>query len=398
MSVSCVSPTKWRAGYGRDLVKTALRQPHGSPRLSELARRSRNAVIVTCDKTRGVPSHITIPSVLDELRAGGMELDRVRVLIATGLHKDETMNDVKERLGGELMDRIRISIHSSDDQDQLVFLGRLSSGVPLYLNKEVAESDLVVVEGTVEPHFFAGFTGGSKIILPGATGTETISGNHCSKNIDDSRSRYGVLKNPIRMDADEAIRYLKNTFSLNLVLDSKKRIVLATAGHIIDSFRIAARQVAVHSRVRIKSRPDVVITTNGGYPLDRNIYQCVKGIAVPEQVLHPGSKIIMIGECTDGVGGMEFEELVASNLPSVVYERLRQSGSAIPAQWEAQVLSRILSRNPVWFVTRSELRSKIQSMHMHYAETIEEAVDSAEISEGDHVLAVTDGPSSILTL
>jgi nickel-dependent lactate racemase len=378
-------------------VKAALEHPFGSPRLRELARDSRNAVIVTCDRTRGVPSHVTIPPILDELRKAGISMAQVKLLVATGLHKDETITEVKERVGSELCDKLRVTIHDSDDQAQLVYLGRLSSGLPLYLNRAVVNTELVVVESTVEPHFFAGFTGGSKMILPGVAGTQTILGNHSWQKIDDSRSRYGIIDNPVRADANESLRYLKKTFALNLVLDSQKRIVYAASGDTVVSFEITAKAVESHSRVRVEGQPDVVITTNGGYPLDRNVYQCVKGIAVPEQVLAPGSRIVMVGECVDGVAHQEFLNILTSESPSLVYERLRESDHVVPDQWQVQVLCRILRKNPVWFVTRLQLRSAIESMHMHYALTIEDSLRSASLEGGQHVLIVPEGPSTILT-
>lgn len=396
-NVESVEPRKLHQSCSpQNVVKAAFVRPCASPRLSKIARHSHSAVVVTCDKTRGMPTHITLPVILEELRAGGLEADRISVLVATGLHKGETLVDVEERFGRELVQNMQITVHDSDEMDHLIDLGNLSSGTPLILNKEVIQNDLIIIEGTVEPHLFAGFTGGSKVILPGVAGTATVLRNHCWENIDDPRSRYGVINNPIRADANEALSFLKRTFAVNVVLDSEKRVVCATAGDPIASFNIAARTVADHSRVLVKQRPDIVITTNGGYPLDRNIYQCVKGIAVPERVLHEGSKIIMVGECGDGVVHEEFQKMLVGGSPDEVYQRLKTL--AVPArdQWEVQVLCRILRHNPVWFVTRHELSSVVESMRMHYAPTIEQAIDSAAISAGGRVLIVPQGPSTIL--
>jgi nickel-dependent lactate racemase len=334
---------------------------------------------------------------LEELRGGGINLDRIKVLVATGLHKGETMIDVEERLGGELADKLRVELHDSDDQTRLVELGKLSSGTPLLLNRSVVESDLVIVESNVEPHFFAGFTGGSKVILPGVAGTETILRNHCWKNIDNLASRYGMIENPIRAEASETLRYLGRTFALNVVLDSQKRIVHATAGDPISSFNAVAESVRQHSSVQVKDSPDVVITTNGGYPLDRNVYQCVKGIAVPERILHGDSRIIMAGECMDGVGHPDFLRLLASNTPEVVYDKLREGEALIRDQWEVQVLCRILRKTPVCFITRPELASEIRSMHMDYAQTIEQALDSVKLREGESILVLPQGPMTLPT-
>jgi nickel-dependent lactate racemase len=393
-----VRPTRWRTTPQLDLVKTALKRPYGLPRLRELARHKHATVIVTCDKTRGVPSKITLPFILEELRAAGLREEAVTILVATGLHKGETIVDVRERFGTELLEEINVSIHDSDDQDQLTYLGDLHSGTPLILNKAVVKSDLVIVESTVEPHFFAGFTGGTKVILPGLAGTETILRNHSWQNIDDPRSRYGIVDNPVRADADEASDYLEKTFALSLVLDGQRQVVYASSGDIKASFKAAAVATARHCRVQIRDRPDVVVTTNGGYPLDRNVYQCVKGIAVPEEILHDGSRIVMVGECLDGVSHESFQNILTKDLPDVILEKMKRSEVGDRDQWEVQVLCRIMRKCPVWFVTRHELSSQIESMHLRYASTVEEALASARLREGERVLVVPDGPSTILSM
>ena len=390
-----VQVKRWQINPQRKLVTDALLKPSGLPRLRNIARHCHNAVIVTCDKTRGCPSKISLPLILKELKAGGIR-EEVEVLVATGLHKGETKNDLKERFGRELYEELEFVVHDSDDEDQLVFLGKLPSGTPLHLNRGILNKDIVVIESTIEPHFFAGFTGGSKVILPGLAGTKTILENHSWQNIDDPRSRYGVANNPIRGDANAALEFLGKVFALNIVLDSRKRIAHATSGHAINSFNTAAKRVTCHSRVVVKERPDIVITTNGGYPLDRNIYQCVKGIAVPEEIMHNHSRIIMVGECADGTAHEEFRRLMVDRSPEEIYSRLKTAGNTARDQWEAQVLCRILLKNEVWFVTRNQLRSEIELMHMHYSSTVKEALKSCGLSKGERVLIAPEGPAMIL--
>ena len=393
--VECIESKQWQVRNQDKLVTNALRKPVASPRLRNLARHSQKAVIVTCDKTRGVPSKITLPAILKELKAGGVK-GEVTVLIATGLHRDETIDDVRERFSRRLTEKLKIVIHDSDDESELIFKGTLPSGTPLYLNRSVVESDLIIIESTVEPHFFAGFTGGSKVILPGVAGTRTVLSNHSWHNINNPRSRYGSLSNPIRADANSTLKLLKKKiFALNLILNSQKKIAYVTAGHAIQSFNEASKRITQHTRILVKKRPDVIITSNGGYPLDRNLYQCVKGIAVPEQITHDTSRIIMVGECADGISHGAFKELLLTGSPSEIYAKLR-SADTIRDQWEAQVLCRILIKNQVWFVTRRELKSEIEQMHMHYASTIQEALNSCHAAKDDHVLVAPEGPSLIL--
>jgi len=394
--VKNVNSKKWRALSERQVVKAALERPMGIQKLRRVARHRSRVVIVTPDRTRGAPSHITFPLILKELRAAGVDKHSVELLVATGLHKGEASVDLKERFGNELLEDMQVIVHDSDDQQQLTSLGKLSSGTPLILNRALVESDLIVVESTIEPHFFAGFTGGSKMILPGLAGTKTILGNHGWRNIDDPRSHYGVIENPVRAEANEALHHLKKIFALNLVSNNRKRIVYANSGEIMASFTSAAEQVSRHSQIQIAERPDMVITSNGGYPLDRNLYQCIKGIAVPEEIMHERSRIIMVGECSDGAAHTGFMELLRSGTPSEIYERIRTSGTPACDQWQVQILCRILGKNPVWFVTRNELKSEVESAHLHYASTIEEALAAAKLLQGERVLLVPEGPAMIL--
>jgi len=394
--VKSVSSRRWPAASQEALIKLGLEKPIGIPKLRSLGRGKRRVVIVTADKTRGVPSHITFPFILKELHAARVDAASVKLLVATGLHKGETMSDLRERFGGEVPGELEVIIHDSDNHDQLTSLGKLRSGAPLVLNKAVVDSDLVIVESAVEPHFFAGFTGGSKMILPGLAGTETILANHGWRNIDDPRSRPGVLENPVRADADEALRYLGAVYSLNLVLDNQKRIVYANSGEIKASFVAAAAEVTQHSKIEVDERPDLVLTTNGGFPLDRNLYQCVKGISVPEEIVHNKSRIIMVGECGDGIAHGRFLELMQSGMPSEIYRRIKSSDVPVCDQWQVQILCRILNQNQVWLVTRSELKSEVESAHLQYASTIEEALSSANLRPGEEVLAVPEGPGVIL--
>lgn len=391
--VHCIVPSEWHR-EAMHSIESTFRKPIG-PTLNELASKCRSVVIVTCDKTRGVPSQLTIPLVLDELHKAGISQEQIRILVASGLHKGETMNDVGERFGKKLMSSLKIEVHNSDDERRLVNLGQLSSGTPLKLNKSVVESDLVIVESTIEPHFFAGFTGGSKVILPGVAGTETVMRNHCAHNIDHPKCRYGLLENPIRDDANEALQHLHSVFAINLVLDHKKRIVHSTAGEPIASFNAAAGAVIDHSRATVSYHPDIIVTTNGGYPLDRNIYQCVKGIAVPEEVARPKSKIIMVGECADGVAHNEFQKVLSSLSPDDLYEKIMKYEIVARDIWQAQVLCRILRKAEVWFVTRRALKQEIESMHMHFATSVEEALTAFNTSNRK-ILVVPQGPATIL--
>ncbi|MBS3939038.1 MAG: nickel-dependent lactate racemase, partial [Peptococcaceae bacterium] len=254
-----------------DLVRRALENPIGSPRLAELARGKTKIVVVTSDHTRPVPSKTTLPLLLEEIRRGNPAAE-ITILIATGFHRLTTENEMLKKFGEHIVRHEKIVNHDCRDEASLVEVGVLPSGGQLILNRLAMEADLLVAEGFIEPHFFAGFSGGRKSVMPGVASATTVLANHCAQFIASDYARAGVLENnPIHIDMLYAAKKANLAFILNVVIDADKKIVKAFAGDAEKAHLDGCAMVAEMSSVAAVPA-DIVITSNGGDPLDQNIY------------------------------------------------------------------------------------------------------------------------------
>ncbi|MBP5225128.1 MAG: nickel-dependent lactate racemase, partial [Lachnospiraceae bacterium] len=320
----------------------------------------------------------------------------VTLLVATGCHRGTTKDELRAKVGDGIVDREKIAVHDCDDPS-CVYLGDLPSGAHFYVNKLAAETDLLVAEGFIEPHFFAGFSGGRKSVLPGICARKTVLGNHCGAFIDDPHARTGVLDgNPIHADMDRAAEIAKLAFIVNVVIDEEKHTVAAFAGNYRSAHRRGVDFLMRFCGVRAVPG-DIVVTSNGGAPLDQNLYQCVKCMTAAEASCRPGGTIIALGECADGVGGDYFyRQLKECETPRQLYDDLTATPmeETEPDQWQSQILVRILDHYRVIMVTRPELRETVESMKMTYAESLEEALEMA--GEGE-VTWIPNGVSLVVT-
>lgn len=385
---------------GRELVRQALQNPIGSKRLSELAKGKKKIVIIASDHTRPVPSKIIIPEMLNEIRSGNPDAD-ITILIATGCHRGTTKQELIDKFGEEIVERENIYIHDCDEREMLVNIGVLPSGGQCEVNRIAVEADLLVSEGFIEPHFFAGFSGGRKSVLPGIAGRTTVLANHCSEFIAHPKARTGSLDgNPIHKDMIWAAKQAKLTFIVNVVLNSKKEPIFAVAGDLEQAHKKGTDFIS--SLCAVKAIPaDIVISTNGGYPLDQNIYQAVKGMTAAEATVKQGGVVIMLASSSDGTGGDRFYHLLADE-PDIKKTMqaflMRNRNETEPDQWEAQILLRILMRATVIYV--SDMPDDIiKNMHMIPAHTLGEALDAAKaLSKTKHptITAIPDGISVIV--
>lgn len=378
-----------------EIVNRALDHPIGSVPLEELVRGKKNMVIITSDHTRPVPSKVTIPILLKRIRKANSEID-IKILIATGFHRPDTTEEMIQKFGHEIVDHEVIINHLSEDDNSVVRVGTLPSGGELWLNKLAMETELLISEGFIEPHFFAGFSGGRKSVLPGVASAKTVMANHCSEFIASEYARTGVMKNnPIHRDMLYAARQAKLAFILNVVIDSEKNIINAFAGDSELAHAEGCQFVMDLASVKAV-KADITITSNGGYPLDQNVYQSVKGMTAAEAACKEGGVIIMVSACNDGHGGKSFYETMANaGSPEEVLNRVMKTGrtETIPDQWEFQILARILYKHTVILVSDQCDPEMIKRMHMQHAFTFEEALKRAFQIKGmdANITVIPDG-------
>jgi lactate racemase len=382
------------------IARKALENPIESLRLKDLAKGKNKIVIITSDHTRPVPSKITLPLLLAEIRSGNPDAD-ITILIATGFHRLTTHEEMVNKFGEEVVKNEKFVNHDSRDKDSMVEVGILPSGGKLILNKLTMEADLLVSEGFIEPHFFAGFSGGRKSVLPGIASATTVLANHCSKFIASEYARTGILEgNPLHQDMVYAAEAANLAFILNVVIDSEKRIVSAFAGNRVTAHEKGCEFVTQLASVKAELA-DIAITSNGGYPLDQNIYQAVKGMTAAEANVKEDGIIIIAAACNDGHGGEDFYNTFIENpTPQSIMDKIMQipMESTIPDQWESQILARILIKHRVILVTDQCDPKIVTDMKMLHAYTLEEALKMAyEIKGADaSVTVIPDGVSVIV--
>ena len=378
-----------------ELVEAAMAAPEGGATLRELARGKDKIVLIASDHTRPVPSRVIVPPMLREIREGNPNAD-ITILISTGCHRETTKDELLAKFGEDIVKNEKILIHDCDDEKNLVNIGTLPSGGQCFINRLAVEADLLVAEGFIEPHFFAGFSGGRKSVLPGVAGRETVLANHCSEFIAHSKSRTGILEgNPIHEDMLWAAKQVNLRYIVNVVLDGEKQVIYAVAGDLEQAHKKGTD--FLFGLCGAQTEPaDIVISTNGGYPLDQNIYQAVKGMTAAEAAVKEGGVIIMLAACNDGIGGDHFYHQLADE--SDINKTMdlfmsRGRNETVPDQWQTQIFIRVLQKAKVIFVSQVDSQI-VQAMHMIPAKDLETAMKLAKDiigKENPTITAIPDG-------
>ena len=385
---------------GLQLVEEAMANPIGSRPLHELAAGKRKCTIIISDHTRPVPSRDILPPMLAQLRQGNPEID-ITLLVATGFHRPTTLAELEAKLGQEIAASEKIVVHDAFDPDSNVKIGILPSGAPLVIDRAAVETDLLVSEGFIEPHFFAGFSGGRKSVLPGVCDATTVLGNHCGEFIASPYARTGILENnPLHIDMVAAAEMANLAFIVNVVIDDDKKTVAAFAGDFKAAH--AAGVSFLRPYCEVDAVPgDIVITSNGGAPLDQNIYQSVKGLTAAEASAKEGAVLIMCADLADGTGGEGFyQSLKNCESPEAHFAQCAATpqDQTIPDQWESQILARILMKHRVIFVSRPEMEVTLREMKLDYAPDLPAAIAMAKQDKGEHaeITIIPNGISVII--
>lgn len=376
------------------LVEDAVASPVGSPELSVLAEGKKKIVIIASDHTRPVPSRYIIPPMLREIRKGNPNAD-ISILIATGCHRLTTKEELIFKFGEEIVENEKIVIHDCDSE--CVNIGTLPSGGECLIDKVAAEADLLLAEGFIEPHFFAGFSGGRKSVLPGIAARKTVLANHCSEFIASDKARTGILEgNPIHKDMLWAAKTAGLKFIVNVVINDKKEVVYAVAGDVEKAHNKGCEFLSGLCRASAV-KADIAVSTNGGYPLDQNIYQSVKGMTAAEATVKKGGVIIMVSDSSCGHGGEDLYKMMKMNddlEKTMEYFLSHGRNETVPDQWEAQILTRILLKATVIYVS-SAPEELVREMHMIPAATADEAMKMAKDILGKEDATVTVIPDGV---
>jgi nickel-dependent lactate racemase len=336
----------------RAALAAALRSPLGAAPLRELVRAGDTVAVVFSDLTRPMPNDRVLPPLLEELAAAGIPDERIVLVNALGTHRPQTDAELVEMLGSEIVARYRIVQHDAWDDEGLVEVGENHAGRPVRVNRAYMEASARILTGFIEPHFFAGFSGGPKAVFPGIGDIEAIMDNHGGALLADPQATWAVTEacpeqgrrgNPLWEDILAIVRYTAPTFLLNVTLNRDRQITGVFAGDLVTAHRAGAAFVRETAMQPVAEPFDIVITSNSGYPLDLNLYQAVKGMSAAAQIVRPGGDIIVAAECWDGIPSHgEYRRLLwEASSPQELLDTVMAPGFRCHDQWEAQVQAQI---------------------------------------------------------
>ena len=382
----------------RAALLQAIRTPLAGPPLREIARPGQRVAISVCDITRAQPRIDTLHALFEEMP--GIDLRDVTILIATGTHRSNTDAELERMLGREILGRCRVINHDSRDASVLEFVGRTSTGVSVYLNREWLGADLRITTGFVEPHFFAGFSGGPKMIAPGLAGLQTVMTLHDAPRIAHPNATWGVIDgNPIHEDVREIARMAPAHFSVDVTLNRDQKITAAFAGEMSVEHR-AACVYAKETAMRAVDTPfDVVLTTNSGYPLDQNLYQAVKGMSAAAKIVKPAGTIVCAAECRDGLPshGSYGAVLASQPDPRGLLAMINSPGYSAPDQWQVQIQAQIQLKAEVLVKTSGLGPDQVRAAHFVPIEDVSRTVCDAleRAGAGATLCVLPQGPQTI---
>jgi nickel-dependent lactate racemase len=377
-------------------VTAALERPVAGPPLRNLVRLGATVAIAVCDVTRPQPRRPMLEALARTLD-GVVRPEDVVVIIATGTHAVSTMEQRREMLGDEILRRWRVVDHDARDPASLVDLGMVQ-GVPVWLDREWVEADIRITTGFVEPHFFAGFSGGPKMVAPGLAGLETVLELHSPARIADPRATFAITEgNPVH-DAVRAIADRTGvTYAVDVLIDDRHQITHAFGGPVLEMHTVACRTAREVAMQAVRGPFEIVITTNSGYPLDRNLYQSVKGMAAAATVVSEGGTIICASECRDGLPaeGAYARLLLGAGSIEEAASGIVRAGHAVPDGWQVQVQARVQARASV-LLQSSMADATVTAAHLTAVDDVGYAVrDLLDRQPDAKVCALPEGPQTI---
>lgn len=397
-STTVVEPTHQPAlADERAAVIHALDHPISCPPLRELIKPSDQLCILFTDITRATPNERLIPWLLDHLQDHPRE--KITLLNQLGTHRPNTQAELEQMLTAEVVRNYRVVNHEPENGEALVQLGETRNGAPALINRHAVDADWRIVTGFIEPHFFAGFSGGPKGIMPGVAGLKTVISNHGHANIGDSRSTFGVTEgNPLWEELRDIALRTGPKFLLNVTLNERRQITGVFAGDLLEAHR-AGREFVRDSAMQKVAEPfDIVVTTNSGYPLDQNLYQGVKGMSAAARILRNGGLLILACECRDGVpNGSPYDRLLRDCAsPAELLARLATPGFVRPEQWQGQIQALVQSRARV--MVKSSLPDDVtRACHLIPCPDIESAVKAEleQLGRSARIAVLPQGPLTI---
>ena len=379
-------------------VRHSILNPVNSGNLKDIIGQNDKVAISICDVTRPMPSAVVLSALLRELNH--IENSNVTIIIATGTHRATTSSEIKKMLGPKILDNYSVVNHDCFDKGKLTYCGNTNNGIPIWLNKIWMNSNFRITIGCVEPHFFAGFSGGPKMVAPGLAGKETIYALHNAEMIGDENSSWGLIESNIIQEAIRGI-VLKTgvDFSIDVTTDFDNKITSVCSGNLFDVHKIQVEKAKSISMQEVSNKFDLVITTNSGYPLDLNLYQTIKGISAAFKILKHGGVILCASECRDGFPdhGKYKDLLTSSNSAKEILESIVNNDMVTQDQWQVQIQTQILLKSKVYLYSDYLSQQDVKTAGFNPVRDIDDTIQQIihDLGETPKICVLPEGPQTI---
>ena len=388
-------------GSAKEEISKALLSPTNSKPLRSLLEGKNDIAISVCDITRAQPRKVVIETIVEHIK-DLIPISNIKILIATGTHRENTKDELIEMLGKDIVETLNVINHVCDDKESLIEMPTSLDDVSVLLNKHWVNADFRITTGFVEPHFFAGFSGGSKLVAPGLAGLKTIMKLHNYKRLNNPNSIWGeVEKNPIQQDVRKIAKETGVDFTLDVALNRDQKITNVFSGDLIDSHNEACNFARETAMVQVSQPYDLVITSNSGYPLDQNLYQTVKGLSAASQIVKDNGEILCLSECSDGIPshGKFYSLLSEFSDPEQVEGMLSDPNFHCQDQWQVQILSQIAKKSNINLYTEGLSDKEIKNAFMFNAPDPQKFIDQ-KVKENTNIrgCVLPEGPITIPVL
>ena len=379
-------------------LKEIFEHPASVKPLAELASGRRNACILICDITRPVPNGVILPTLIQLLVSSGMKPTDIRVLVATGLHRPNEGEELREVVGSDwVLETVKVENHFARRDEDHTDLGSTRHGIPVKLDRRFVEADLRIVVGLVEPHFMAGYSGGRKVITPGIAHRDTITSIHAAGMLEQKGIENCVIdENPLHRELVEIARMVGECFAVNVVIDEVRQISFVNFGDIEKSHREAVSFVRPFAEVPVTQRFKTVITSGAGYPLDKNYYQTVKGMVAALDILEPGGNLFIVSECSEGIGSPEYatcQRRLIDVGPEAFMEQILPKTKADIDEWETEMQLKVAKVGKIHLFSDCLCDVDKQLTGVVHVDSLAEAIQQSVNEFGDkRVAVIPEGP------
>ena len=376
-------------------LEAALDRPIHSDPLEKLAAGKRTAAIAVCDITRPAPNRITLPPLLQRLHAAGIPKDGVTIVIATGLHRAATKEELDIILGPGIAATYRVVSHDARDFDAHRLVGTTRRGTPVYVDERFVSADLHITLGFIEPHLMLGFSGGRKLIVPGVAAQETIKVVHSPRFIREPLSTEGSIEgNPLHAELLEAAALARHDFILDVTLTQEREISGVFAGRPVKAHAAGVEFMVSTSLTPLDGLVDAVVTSSAGYPLDLTFYQCLKGLTAAQHIVKPGGRMLLLAECAEGIGSPEYARLLKAYRGHAEFLKEIENTPVEIDQWQLEKLAMTGLKNELLFYTPGAAMEALGSLRTNAFATLDEAVAALlrGLAPGARVALLPEGP------